>query len=53
MIYATKIRDGDPKPSGKFPVGRPNTFTAVVPVQSRADLEVPRQLNRDSKGLQD
>lgn len=26
MIYARKIRDGDPKPSGKFPVGRPNTF---------------------------
>lgn len=31
MIYATKIRDGDPKPSGKFPVGRPNTFHSCCP----------------------
>lgn len=28
MIYARKIRDGDPKSSGKFPVGRPNTFNS-------------------------
>lgn len=56
VIYARKIRDGDPKPSGKFPVGRPNTFTAVVPVQWRADyfqLSAAYPAYRDPRGLPD
>lgn len=53
MIYASKIRDGDPKPSGKFPVGRPNTFTAVVPVQSRADYLPLGAACRDPRALPD
>lgn len=53
MIYARKIRDGDPKPPGKFPVGGPNTFTAVVPVQSRADYSQLGAAYRDPKGLPD